>query len=469
VAAIALLDPTSNDLVYRAAVGQNTEKLIGRRLQYGQGTVADVVRTGQGVVVNVPRQTAPFREGGEEIIVRAFAAAPVSASGQPLGVILGVNPAAKSFEPDVLTLLAGLGNLAGTALQNASLFEKLDVAQKRYRELFEDNIDPIVITGPAGRVVEINLRVIDLSGYTPDDLRGQSLEILIDIKPGLNLLSAASLLRTRTYESELRKQDGATLPVEVHVRKVIFDDTESLQWILRDITERKELDALRNDLTAMIYHDLRSPLANIVSALDVLEGMFTPEEVETNASLVGIARFNIDRIRRLIDSLLDINKLESGEAIANRAPFALNLLTDDLVKATQPRAEARHQTLTVSLASDLPLVSIDRDMIRRVLINLVENAIKYTPENGHIAVVAQVEDEFVRVWVQDNGPGIPATERERIFDKFARLKGHRTIQGLGIGLAFCRLAVNGHGGRIWVEPAPEQGSRFIFTLPISKE
>jgi signal transduction histidine kinase len=108
-------------------------------------------------------------------------------------------------------------------------------------------------------------------------------------------------------------------------------------------------------------------------------------------------------------------------------------------------------------------------MIRRVMINLLENAIKYTPFGGHIEIGAEVDGDFVCTYVVDNGPGIPEADSEHIFDKFIRLKNKTGSSGLGVGLAFCKLAVQGHGGKIWVEPAPDRGSKFSFTLPIAKE
>jgi signal transduction histidine kinase len=108
-------------------------------------------------------------------------------------------------------------------------------------------------------------------------------------------------------------------------------------------------------------------------------------------------------------------------------------------------------------------------MARRVLINLMENSVKYTPPDGHVETGAAQEDQWVHIWVKDNGPGIPAAEQERIFDKFTRLRGTSKSSGLGIGLAFCRLAVLGHGGKIWVESEPGKGSVFHFTFPVATE
>ena len=117
----------------------------------------------------------------------------------------------------------------------------------------------------------------------------------------------------------------------------------------------------------------------------------------------------------------------------------------------------------------MPPVWVDEDMILRVLINLGENAAKFTPVEGTITITTQAEAEWIKVSVKDTGSGIPAKDRERIFDKFTRLRGQGKPGGLGIGLAFCRLAVEGHGGRIWVESVDKKGTSFIFTLPIATQ
>jgi two-component system clock-associated histidine kinase SasA len=121
--------------------------------------------------------------------------------------------------------------------------------------------------------------------------------------------------------------------------------------------------------------------------------------------------------------------------------------------------------LLSDLPAELPPIWVDEDMARRVLINLMENASKFSPAGGRIEVGARVEENMIHMWVKDNGPGIPQAEQDHIFDKFTRLHGNNRPGGLGIGLAFCRLAVMGHGGQIWVESNPGQGAAFHFTFP----
>jgi signal transduction histidine kinase len=236
---------------------------------------------------------------------------------------------------------------------------------------------------------------------------------------------------------------------------------------LRNITERKELDSLRDDLTAMIYHDLRSPLGNIVSSLELLSGMIGNDE--SVRSILGIAVNSTERIQRLVNSLLDINRLESGQSVETLQSMKPGKLIESAIKDVLPSADGRRQQIKTELAGDLPSVFVDAEMIRRVIINLLENAVKFSHAETAIEVGAARNGSYVQFWVKDSGPGIPANARERIFEKFARLKGKDVPSGLGIGLAFCRLAVQAHGGRIWVESEDGQGSKFIFTLPAVQE
>jgi len=473
IAAIALTDLSSGDLVYCAATGEGADSLIGQRVAAGRGLSGKVMRDGQGVVVPSVTQEVRFSPEEQVAQVRIYAVAisPMRAEKQVIGIIQAINPVKKNFDPDALLVLNGLGSLAGTTLQNAQLFERFDAAQKRYRELFEDSIDPIVITDLDGKLIEVNRRAIELSGYNLDELRDAPISKLHSPnyeKTGQNFEKAAATSAI-TYETQLILKNEKSIPVEVYLRKVVFDDVASLQWMLRDITTRKELDSLRDDLMAMIYHDLRSPLSNIVSSLDILTTILPKQENDTATTVLEIARHSIERIQRLVNSLLDINRLEAGQPLVNRRKFQLKSIFDEGVEAIKPGLNGRNQTIAMEYPDSLPTVSIDVDMIRRVIINLMDNAVKYTPSKGQIEVGAASDGVFVRIWIKDNGLGIPSIDRERIFEKFARLKGENSPSGLGVGLAFCKLAIEAHGGQIWVESEPGQGAKFIFTLPIDNE
>ena len=459
-------------LVFRAVAGYNAGLILGRKILMGDGVLGHVARDGRGIVVADVTQEKNFNDadrfGGVEM--RAVLVAPIQSQGKVIGILEAINPVAKVFDPDALLVMTGIGGLAGTTIQNAQLFERLQAAHKRYRELFEDNIDPMVITDWEGRILEANRPALLLSGYTNDELHGLSIDQLHEVnwaKTG-ETFEVLREDRASSYESSMHKKDDTHSPIEVHARRVEFDETDSIQWIMRDITERKELDGLREDLTSMIYHDLRSPLANIVSSLDVIADMMPEgQERETVLSILKIADNSTDRIQRLVSSLLDVNKLESGQAVVDQKAVDALALIGNAIEDVRPVSKSRRQSLNVNLPEKPPLIWVDEDMARRVLINLMENSIKFMQTGGALDVGAQVEENWLHIWIKDNGPGIPLAEQDRVFDKFTRLRGKGKPGGLGIGLAFCRLAVQGHGGRIWVESEMGNGASFHFTFPIA--
>jgi signal transduction histidine kinase len=190
-----------------------------------------------------------------------------------------------------------------------------------------------------------------------------------------------------------------------------------------------------------------------------------PDETPSAIQLVDIAQRSSERLQRLISSLLDVHRLESGQQISEKKAVNIAALIDESVEIVTPAAISRQITIEKEILGTLPDVYGDDEMLRRVVVNLLENAIKFSPQHSNVLIAAKLSARDVTVWVEDHGPGIPGDQRERIFTKFIRLKAEGISKGFGIGLAFCRLAVQAHGGSIWVENSSEGGSRFIFTLP----
>ncbi len=467
-AAIALVE--GGELVVMRALGQGNEKIQGTRLPKDQGIFGWVLREGRGTVVPLVQKDERFSASDNlpDLETRSLACAPLRAGRRTIGLLIAVNPLKDGFDRDTLLVMTGIGSLAGLAIQNARLFHRLEAAHRRYRELFEESIDPIVLTDLDGQVLEANRMALRILGFDLDTIKTMSVDQLHEVlwsKVGMDfeLVDSDAPLH---YESTLYKRNG-TLSVEVYVHRVHYEDNVVLRWTFRDITERKELDALRNDLTSMIYHDLRSPLANISSSLDLLNALVKVESDDQIQAVMRIAEHSVGRIQRLLSSLLDLNRLEAGQPIVSQQAADARDIIQDAVAAIQPQAGGRQQRIKILLDDSLRKLWVDPDMILRVLTNLLENAIKFSPAGSTIRLGAREENGMALFWVQDEGPGIPAEEREHVFDKFKRLRSEKGPKGLGIGLAFCRLAVNGHGGKIWVESQPGQGSTFFFSLPFA--
>ena len=223
------------------------------------------------------------------------------------------------------------------------------------------------------------------------------------------------------------------------------------------------LEKLRDDLTHMVVHDLRNPLSVIFAFLDLLDLDESKNISDSTRSFTTLARRSAEELRNMISSILDVSKMGEGEMKLQREPCDLCALIRGVVASTQPLPGRRTVTLE---APESPLrVMADVGLIRRVFQNLLSNALNYTPTGGDVRIVATLSSEVIRVTVTDAGPGIAAEDHRRIFEKFGQVESHDNRTGTGLGLTFCKLAVEAHGGRIGVESEVGAGSTFWLTLP----
>jgi PAS domain S-box-containing protein len=472
VVALTLVDMQSGSLELMAIKGRTKTKDGILPYKVKGGVTHWVVDHDEGVIILdavSDKRFNPKDDRVKRIVSKTILCAPIHYRSQVIGTLEAINPRSGDFNQDSLLLLSGIADLAGTAIRHAQLFEQLQAAHQRYQDLFEDSIDPILITNWKGEIAEANRKAALTSDYSKENLRTMRIDQLHPV--GQNLVGKdfgeLHSEKTLSYESRLRTASGHEVPIQVYVREIKTEGLSRLQWILRDITEQKKLDTLRDDLTSMIYHDLRSPLANVVSSLNLLETMLPPDDTSMK-SLLDISMRSSERIQRMTESLLDLSILEAGQPIGNRVETSVSDIVYEAVEAIESTINNNNQTIHYQVRENVPKVSIDQDMIRRVVTNLLENASKYSPAGNDIEVGARSEAGQVYIWVQDHGGGIPSSEQERIFDKFTRLKSNNGPKGLGLGLAYCRLAVQAHGGRIWVDSELGVGSRFIFTLPVMK-
>jgi len=467
-ASLALYDEEKECLTYEVAIGRGAEDIIGLSLEKGEGIAGWVFEQDKPLwVSDVQSDPHFFREMDEKLgfTTRAMACVPIRIQGKTTGVLQAINPRGEDFSQEQFDLLLGIAGLAGTAIAHAELFAETQAARRRYASLFEDSIDPILITDLKGQIVDANHRAVSFLNRDRETLLRQS--ILTVHKADQTMLEGEELLspeNTFSHQSEAYPLGGRPIPVEVYAKRIELSEGPFIQWIMRDVSERLELDELRDDLTSMIFHDLRSPLGNVISSLEVMQ-LGLPDDDQLH-SVLSIAYRSSRRASRLVESLLDLTRLEAGKAVLNKTETSMSTLIAEAMEEVHPTADAKGQVLLFDLGSDLPPISIDEGMIRRVLINLVENASKYTHGQGEIRVRARKKDDAILISVSDQGLGIPKAEQDRIFEKFTRIQTEARPKGLGLGLAFCRLAVEAHGGKIWVESEESRGSTFYFTLPL---
>jgi PAS domain S-box-containing protein len=470
---IALVDEQSNELVYQVAEGIGSDAIVGLRLPSNQGLSGWVMEQGEPALVADTKLDPRFRRLGDRrtgIHTQAMICAPMQYKQEVLGTIQAINPIGGTFTERDLNLLVNLANIASSAIANAQQFARTQVAEARYTSLVQDSIDPIILTSLSGEILDANRRAFAFAGYD----REQMLNMCIrDLYPKDALLPHVERMEAdtvRVFNSQMLTKNGRSIHVEVYAKRTSYGDQEFVQWIYHDISKQIELEEMRKDLQAMLFHDLQSPLGNVISSLELLTYELPENSSPALLDMLDIAVRSSGRLQTLVRSLLDINQLEAGHPISAQNRISVISLFDETWETVKPGYEKRKIPLVRQIAPNLPDVYVEEDMIRRVLVNLLDNAIKYSPESDHITLQAIRENEAqIIIRVSDQGEGIPEDLRDSIFEKFRRIKTDTYSKGLGLGLAFCRLAVEAHGGKIWVDDAPEGGARFNFTLPVWNE
>jgi two-component system phosphate regulon sensor histidine kinase PhoR len=236
--------------------------------------------------------------------------------------------------------------------------------------------------------------------------------------------------------------------------------------VLRDVTELRRLERVRREFVANVSHELRTPLASIRAVVETLENGAADDPVvarEFFSRIIG----EVDHLVGLVDELLDLARLESGRTVLTVEVCDPVDMLKRVAERLRPQVERAGLVIRVEAATDLPQVWVDRSRIEQVLINLIHNAVKFTPEGGEIVVDTGVTEGMLQVSVRDTGVGISAEELPRVFERFYKTDAARRSAGSGLGLAIARHIVQGHGGTIWAESTPGRGATFSFTLPLA--
>ncbi len=334
----------------------------------------------------------------------------------------------------------------------------------------------IMITDRQGNIQWVNPAFTELTGYSLEEVIGKNPRILKSGKqePEFYQNLWQTILAGEDWHGELinRRKDGSLYIEDAMISPVFNEENEITHFVAlkQDITARKELEKMRDDLMQAIVHDLRNPLNSILFSMDMIQTLPGAENLPAEIlSMVEISRGNAWRMLGMINSMLDLSRLEHGSMPLMREPVILAELVEQTIHSQSLLAQRREILILNDVPYDLPRVLIDRVLISRVLQNLVDNAIKFTAQGSNIEITAKTDPEnhAVIVSVHDNGPGIPPELKGSLFQKF--ITGPSPRRGSGLGLAFCRLAVEAHQGKIWVESEDHRGTTFLFSLPIEDE
>ncbi len=457
----------------------------GERYRYASvpvpgGTVAE-----PGLIIRVGLPTATVDDRVATVRDRVLLIAGVTLLAVAAVTLLAVNRVARGIgqtRTHVRRIAAGrleidvrpsrfdeLGDLRSSF--NAMVIELQDLVAeiRQSRAQLESTLstlsDGVILTGMAGEVVRLNASAARLLNVDLDEVIGLPF-VMVTRDHELNELHRQSMRTGQIARGtgielgfERRKVDAIAQPV-------IGDDNQLTLVVLRDQTELRRLEQVRREFVANVSHELRTPLASIRALVETLE-VGAIEEPELAYDFLGRIVVEVDRLASLVDELLDLARLESGRVSLRLEPLSPADLLTHGAQRLLPQVDRARLTLDVDISPDLPDVLADRSRIEQVLLNLVHNAIKFTPPGGVISVRAEVQGEMLLVKVRDTGVGIGPEELPRLFERFYKTDKARRSDGTGLGLAIAKHIVMIHGGTIAARSTLDQGATFLFTLPIA--
>lgn len=348
--------------------------------------------------------------------------------------------------------------------------ERLHRAERMSDEALESLYDPVVVTDGEGCVIHLNRAAEGLFG-SAQRAAGRAVSQVIDdprVARGVERAIRQERVSAEEGESAFVTLTAAETERTYRLRVTPMRDSDDTLLgavaVLEDVTHLRQLDRLKTEFISVASHELRTPVTSLLLSVQLMEegtvGALTVEQQE----VVAAQRQDLERLQRMMGDLLDLTRLEAGVEPPRFEIIPPGELVEAAVKSVQPQAEGQHIALSYEVPLELPPVRADRAQITRVLVNLLSNALRHTPESGSITVRARPAQGNVAFEVEDTGPGIPKEYLPRIFDRFVQVPG-ATRGGAGLGLSIANTIIRAHGGDIRAESEVGQGSVFTFTLP----
>jgi len=463
-ASLALIDNEKRELRLAAAYGTDLsdEDLRDRVISMDRSIMGRVARTEQSVLLADARTDPGYLPLTEQ--TAAYMSVPVRRRGRVIAVLNLESPHAGAFNAQHLELVEGLANRASVAIDNARLFEETQRERQKLSSIVEKTADIIIVVGFDRRLILLNEAAISTFHLDPHtDYAGRDFFEVFAFTPleefGRRFLERAG--QDVHIVAEIALDGGRYFHTDVA-------SNEQIGWliVLHDVTPFKETEQLKNELIATVSHDLKNPLSVINGYIELLE--MHNDLNERGQEFMAMIRRSIRTMRQLIDDLLDLAHIDSGLQIRPE-PVAMKAVITEAVMGLKSMADEKRLEVTIDVADDLPPVAGDEHRLYQIIVNLLSNAMKYTPPEGHICVEARLAGEAILVSIADDGLGISPEDQAQIFERFYRVRRPETdgIEGTGLGLAIVKGLVEAHGGEIGLKSHLGEGSTFYFTIPIA--
>jgi PAS domain S-box-containing protein len=443
----------------------------------GEGLPGQVWMQGTSIWVEDIRTDVRFntRDGAKSDGLVTCWGVPVRVGNQVIAVIEFYSRKRMAAEVEIMatveTVCASIGQFLGRSVQ-----EKRVTELNRQKESILNTVaDGILGTDQHGRVTFANPAAARMLGTVPNALTGRFVHAIVheDVYGSPTACASHCYIRRGLFAKDgahgqdiFYRPDGSSFPVEFTLTPMQAQGSGTGSVLnFRDVSQRQALDRMKDEFVSTVSHELRTPLTSIRGSLGLLSTGLLGEVNEKAANLLRIAVNNSDRLVRLINDILDLERMESGRAPLSFRTCSLSELAQQAIEAVTPVADSASVKLVLR-ASAVEFVA-DPDRLQQVMTNLLSNAIKFSPPDSTVTVSIERSEEGASLSVADEGRGIPADKLETIFDRFQQVDASDSRQkgGTGLGLAICRTIVDQHGGRIWAEQNPVRGSNFRMFLP----
>ena len=482
---IRTLDAEKKNLIVRVARGLSSPEFLSTSfpLDSPDPIVGKIVFKTQKPYIGADIRKDPMFQARtmEKEGVISLAMVPIVSKQRAMGFIAVGSKKFHKFTKREVRLLVAFSSQLGSALENAQLYDEVN-KEKAYIENLVDNAgDAIISTDVEDRILTWNHGAEVIFGYSKEETVGQSLTILLPSHRAGELEEIRDKVRLtgviRNLEVRRIRKDGIIIEASLAVSPIRDKDDNVIGFLhlARDVTEKKryeqrlkELDKMKSAFVSNVSHELRTPLTAIKASAD---NMLDRLIGDLNGKQVGYLtriKSNSDRLARLINDLLDLSTIEAGKIDLRPTKLSLVTLVKEAAESLRPVATEKLINLTVMSADPGVIAWADRDKVIQELMNLIGNALKFTPTRGKVTIaVAKDSAAWMQISVTDTGPGIPAEEVNKVFGRFYQIgqAGTQKTQGTGLGLAISKALVEMHGGKIWVESEAGKGSTFFFTLP----
>lgn len=486
---VALYDAETDEVSFPLAF-EDGQRVAWQSRRTSSGLTEQVLQTRRPLLIERDIDVALERMGLEQIgrTAASWLGVPILVGDEAIGIIaIQSYSTPEAYDLSHQEILVTIAGQAAVAIQNARLYERTDEAlARRVQELasvLRTTAEGILLIDTDYQILAANRALANFLNVAQAEMLYHRLGTL-DLEGDGGLLTRIGFQNLQALEQACEAVSAGDLhhrqivaipgPPERHLERTLtlvrdrHGATSGWLLVFRDVSEEIELTQLREDMMHMLVHDLRSPLTLLKGSLALMRSAIREKNLDKVQFLQEIAARGSERMLHLVDELLDISRLESDKLPIHPEPVRPEVLFREIAARMDPLVKQASVTLDVQTTQGLPDLYVDVELVERVLHNLVDNAIKFTPDGGIIQIWARPDprnDRALLLGVTDTGPGIPPEEHPRLFEKFQQTSITGRRKGTGLGLPFCKLAVEAHGGEIWVESEGGMGTTFVIRLP----